>query len=73
MNSIHDYTLHPEPPLGEGAERAGGDVLYLSLFFLEIFFASRVLFAGCGSHVAKVSRWSFFDDDDLIMSFIVFV
>ena len=47
--------------------------LYLSLFFLEIFFASRVLFAGCGSHVAKVSRWSFFDDDDLIMSFIVFV
>jgi hypothetical protein len=45
--------------------------LFLSLFFLEIFFASRVLFAGCGSHVAKVSRWSFFDDDDLIMTTMV--
>ena len=46
--------------------------LYLSLFFLEIFFASRVLFAGCGGHVAEVSRWSFFGDDDLIMSVFVY-
>ena len=68
MNSIHDYTLHPEPPLGEGAERAGGDVLYLSLFFLEIFFASRVLGGlrksrSGGVEVVFLRRWWFNNDN----------
>jgi len=40
MNSIHDYTLHPEPPLGRARAVTVRFFFCISLFFLEIFFAT---------------------------------
>jgi len=70
MNSIHDYRLHPEPPLGKARWRF---VFFcISLFSSWKYFLPAEFYAGCGGNVAEVSRWSFFGDDDLIITFIVF-
>ena len=55
-------------------KRGDGSFFFcISLFSSWKYFLPAEFYAGCGGNVAEVSRWSFFGDDDLIITFIVFL